>query len=288
MDLQNLLEVAADLCLKAHTGQRDKAGKAYFLHPFRVALACEKDEEKIVALLHDVLEDSDLSPNDLLKQGFPQDIVDAVVSVTKQDSENYEDFIVRAKKNPIGRVVKLHDLEDNLDASRLDTFTPDMAGRFTKYVAALRFMQSDDKPQEESKTLRTIHELYTALRQEENRKIQSRAKHTGGTNFMRDHLIIRDKGKTVIDESSIFDTLCKIGNIFGFDSIADSNITASKGRDEYYLVKSCSTSDRYKLCHGWHVLSKIPVVSVALALNEYFELANAKFIASVVDRQPAK
>lgn len=288
MDLQNLLEVAAGVCMKAHAGQRDKAGKAYFLHPLRVAMRCATDKERIVALLHDTIEDSDVTPEYLSELGFSQEIVDAVLSVTKQQGESYEDFVARAKINPIGRVVKILDLEDNLDASRLDSFSTEMAARYTKYVAALRFLQSDDNPKAETKTLRSINELYTALRQEENYKIQYRGKHTGGSNYMRDRLIIRDKDKTVIDESSIFDTLCKVGKMVGFGILAESNVKASKGKFNYNLVKSSTMSDCYKRCQGWHVLADIPVVSVALALNEFFERTDAKLIASVVDRLPAK
>ncbi|MGM9852869.1 MAG: GTP pyrophosphokinase [Muribaculaceae bacterium] len=135
-----LLDKAAMICVTKHAGQRDKMGCAYFQHPMRVAMRCHTDEEKMVALLHDTIEDTDVNAEYLLAEGFPQEIVDGVLSVTKREGENYQDFVARAKKNPIGRIVKLHDLEDNLDVFRLDTLTPDMAARYTKYLAAHRFL----------------------------------------------------------------------------------------------------------------------------------------------------
>ena len=136
-----LLDMAALICVTKLQGQRDKMGCAYFQHPMRVAMRCSKDDEKIVALLHDTIEDTDVTPEYLLSEGFPQYIVDAILSVTKRDGESYEDFVNRAKENPIGRIVKIHDIEDNLDVMRLDEVSPDMAARFTKYLTALRYLK---------------------------------------------------------------------------------------------------------------------------------------------------
>lgn len=135
-----MLDKAALICVTKHAGQRDKAGCAYFQHPMRVAMRCRTDEEKIVALLHDTIEDTDVTPEYLLAEGFPQTIVDGILSVTKRDGESYEAFVARAKRNPLGRVVKLHDLEDNLDIFRLTVLDADMAARYNKYLAAHRFL----------------------------------------------------------------------------------------------------------------------------------------------------
>lgn len=138
-----LLDKAALICVTKHAGQRDKMGCAYFQHPMRVAMHCTTDAEKIVALLHDTIEDTDVTPDYLLAEGFPREIVDAVLSVTKREGESYEDFVRRASQNHIGRVVKLRDLEDNLNALRLDHFDADMAARYNKYLAARRFLLED-------------------------------------------------------------------------------------------------------------------------------------------------
>lgn len=138
-----LLDKAALICVTKHTGQRDKMGCAYFQHPMRVAMRCSTDEEKIVALLHDTIEDTDVTAEYLLAEGFPQSVVDSVLSVTKREGESYEDFVARAKLNPLGCIVKIHDLEDNLDVLRLDSLSPEMAARFSKYLAAHRFLLQD-------------------------------------------------------------------------------------------------------------------------------------------------
>lgn len=138
-----LLDKAALICVTKHAGQRDKMGCAYFQHPMRVAMRCRTDEEKMVALLHDTIEDTDVTAEYLLAEGFPREIVDGVLSVTKREGESYQDFVARAKNNPLGRAVKLHDLEDNLDIFRLDALTLDMAARYTKYLAAHRFLMSN-------------------------------------------------------------------------------------------------------------------------------------------------
>ena len=138
-----LLDKAALICVSKHAGQRDKMRCAYFQHPMRVAMRCRTDEEKMVALLHDTIEDTDVTAEYLLAEGFPREIVDGVLSVTKREGESYQDFVARAKNNPLGRAVKLHDLEDNLDIFRLDALTPDMAARYTKYLAAHRFLMSN-------------------------------------------------------------------------------------------------------------------------------------------------
>lgn len=135
-----LLDKAAQICVSKHAGQRDKMGCAYFQHPMRVAMRCLSDDEKIVALLHDTIEDTDVTPEYLIAEGFPQYIVDGILSVTKREGESYEDFVARAALNPLGRVVKLHDLEDNLDVFRLDSVSPQMAARFTKYLAARQYL----------------------------------------------------------------------------------------------------------------------------------------------------
>lgn len=141
-DAACLLDKAAFICVTKHAGQRDKTGSAYFQHPMRVAAGCKTDEEKIVALLHDTIEDTDVTAEYLLDEGFPQYIVDGVLSVTKRPGESYEEFVTRAGQNTLGRAVKIHDLEDNLNVMRLDEVSPKMAERFTKYLKALRYLQS--------------------------------------------------------------------------------------------------------------------------------------------------
>lgn len=136
-----LLDMALTIATKAHEGQTDKAGAPYIFHPIRVANRCLTDEEKIVALLHDVIEDSNITSSDLLSYGFPRTIVDAVLSVTRNEDESYEDFVKRSRLNPIGRQVKIHDLEDNLDITRLAQVTENDIARLNKYLSAYRYLR---------------------------------------------------------------------------------------------------------------------------------------------------
>ncbi len=138
-----LVELAAKICVERHAGQTDKVGQPYILHPMRVALKCDTPEQKIVAFLHDVVEDCGVTAEELLVDGFSPEIVEAILSVTKREGETYEDFVRRANQNPIGRIVKLRDLEDNLNALRLDHFDADMAARYNKYLAARRYLLSN-------------------------------------------------------------------------------------------------------------------------------------------------
>lgn len=136
-----LIEKALLIATKAHSGQTDKAGTAYIFHPIRVSCRCLTDEEKIVALLHDTIEDTDVTEEYLLSEGFPRSVVDAILSVTRNEDESYGDFIKRCRLNPIGRQVKLHDLEDNMDISRLPQVTEKDLARLNKYIEAYRYLK---------------------------------------------------------------------------------------------------------------------------------------------------
>ena len=113
------LERAIAIAATAHAGQVDKGGAPYILHPLKVMLRMSSLEERIVAVLHDVVEDCGISLEDLRKEGFSEAVLSAIESVTKVPGESYEDFVERAAQNPIGRVVKLADLEENSDLSRI-------------------------------------------------------------------------------------------------------------------------------------------------------------------------
>lgn len=136
-----LLEKALMIAVKAHAGQTDKAGAAYIFHPIRVSCHCFTDEEKIVALLHDTIEDAGVTADYLLSEGFPRNVVDAILSVTRNEDETYKDFIKRCRLNPIGRNVKLYDLKDNMDISRLPQVTEKDLARLSKYIDAYRYLR---------------------------------------------------------------------------------------------------------------------------------------------------
>lgn len=140
----NLEEIALEIATRAHCGQKDKAGKDYIGHPKRVADKCDNADERIVALLHDTMEDSDVTPEYLAENGFPENIIEAILSVTRKKGESYDDFVRRAAQNPIGRRVKLLDLEDNLDILRLEELSEKDLDRLNKYMRAYRYLSSLD------------------------------------------------------------------------------------------------------------------------------------------------
>jgi (p)ppGpp synthase/HD superfamily hydrolase len=137
-----LLERAIAIALESHKGQTDKAGKAYILHPLRLMLKMKADEEMIVAVLHDVVEDSDVTFEDLKDQGFSQAILDALACVTKVKGECYDDFIRRIKKNPLASRVKVADLQDNMDLGRIPHPQQKDFERVEKYKKALKVLQN--------------------------------------------------------------------------------------------------------------------------------------------------
>jgi (p)ppGpp synthase/HD superfamily hydrolase len=142
------IEDAIELALHAHRGQVDKSGQPYILHPLRVMLKLETEEERMVGVLHDVVEDSGTTLDDLRARGYPEDVVRAVECVTKRRTEEGEDgyarFIDRIVRegNPLARKVKLADLADNLDVSRLTPPLDDWTlRRLNRYLDALHALK---------------------------------------------------------------------------------------------------------------------------------------------------
>lgn len=130
------LEDAIALAVQAHRGQRDKAGQTYILHPLRVMLRLETDTERMVAVLHDVVEDSAWTLEQLRALGYPEEVLGALDCLTKREGESYEAFIERVRPHALARRVKLADLEDNMDVRRLVAVTPKDAERLARYRAA--------------------------------------------------------------------------------------------------------------------------------------------------------
>ena len=133
------LERAIQIAVEAHAGAKDRGGKAYILHPISVMMRCETDEEKIVAILHDVVEDTDWTFDSLREEGFTETIIEALKTVTKHsEDEDYDEFIQRSLKNEIGRKVKIADLRENLDVTRIGELTDKDVERINKYKRALK------------------------------------------------------------------------------------------------------------------------------------------------------
>ena len=135
------LERAIEIAVSAHKGQIDKAGAPYVLHPLRIMMSLATEEERIAGVLHDVVEDSDWTFERLQSEGFSEAILEALRSVTVVEGEAYEDFILRACENPVGRRVKIADVTDNMDLRRISEPTDRDMQRMKKYRKALTVLQ---------------------------------------------------------------------------------------------------------------------------------------------------
>ena len=131
---------ALRLCFEAHKEQVDKSGMPYVFHPFHLAEQMETEEATVVALLHDLVEDTDYTIEDLTAMGFGRNITDAIALMTHADDVEYMDYVRAIKENPIARAVKLADLKHNSDLSRLDTIDEKAWKRKEKYQEAIELL----------------------------------------------------------------------------------------------------------------------------------------------------
>ncbi len=136
------LEKAIIIAARAHAGQVDKAGQPYILHPLRVMLHVSNLEERITAVLHDVIEDTGVTYEYLSAEGFPFEILKALQALTKLDGEKRIDAARRAAVNPIAREVKIADVKDNMDLTRIPYPTEDDYKRQDEYKEVLKFLQN--------------------------------------------------------------------------------------------------------------------------------------------------
>ena len=137
---QSMVDLALSIATQAHEGQLDKAGVDYIEHPIYVASQVCTEDEKAVALLHDVIEDSPFTAEELLQAGLPETVVTAVQVLTKEKEQDYQTYLETVKKNPLARVVKLADLKHNSDLSRLSSITEKDRERLKKYKKAIDFL----------------------------------------------------------------------------------------------------------------------------------------------------
>lgn len=115
----NMLELAIRIAVNAHTNQFDKGGNPYILHPLHVMSQMDTEDEKIIAVLHDVIEDTDITAQDLLDWGFSEDIVMDIVLLSRDKNQDYEQYIYAIKKSQRAKKVKLADMRHNSDLSRM-------------------------------------------------------------------------------------------------------------------------------------------------------------------------
>ncbi|NGZ75127.1 bifunctional (p)ppGpp synthetase/guanosine-3',5'-bis(diphosphate) 3'-pyrophosphohydrolase [Saccharibacillus alkalitolerans] len=138
------LSKAIALAARYHEGQTDKGGNPYVFHPIRLMLKALTEEEQIIAVLHDTIEDTDLTLDDLRREGFSDEIVEAIDRLSRRDDENYHEFILRIKENRLAARVKILDLQDNMDLTRIKKPSEKDQKRLAKYSRALDTLLSHD------------------------------------------------------------------------------------------------------------------------------------------------
>ena len=138
-DLQRAIAIA----VAAHHSQRDRNGAPYILHPLRVMLRVGTAEQQIAAVLHDVVEDTPWTLDALRAEGFSKAVVHAVDCLTRREGEDYFDFVLRSKSDPIARVVKLADLEDNMDVNRMTQVADKDVERLNRYKRAKAMIEAE-------------------------------------------------------------------------------------------------------------------------------------------------
>lgn len=131
---------ALKLSFEAHKNQVDKSGMPYVYHPFHLAEQMNTEDTVIVALLHDVVEDTDYTLEDIRMMGFPEQVIKALALMTHNQSVPYMEYVAKLKDNPIAKAVKLADLKHNRDLSRLDVVDEKARKRVEKYTTAIKFL----------------------------------------------------------------------------------------------------------------------------------------------------
>ena len=135
-----LTKKALKLCFEAHKNQTDKTGLPYVFHPFHLAEQMTDEYTTVTALLHDVVEDTDYTLNDLKEMGYPDEVITALSLLTHDDGSEYMEYVKRLKNNPIARAVKLADLKHNSDLSRYDTIDNRAVKRTARYKQAIEIL----------------------------------------------------------------------------------------------------------------------------------------------------
>lgn len=137
----DLTKKALKLSFEAHKNQVDKSGMPYVYHPFHLAEQMETEDAVIVALLHDVVEDTDYTIDDIKELGFSKRVIEALELMTHDKSVPYMDYVEKIKDNPIAKAVKIADLKHNSDLSRLDVVDDKARKRVEKYAAAIKLLE---------------------------------------------------------------------------------------------------------------------------------------------------
>lgn len=136
-----LTKKALKICFNAHKNQVDKTGVPYVFHPFHLAEQMDTEDSVCVALLHDVVEDTDITFDDLTKEGFKANVIDAIKLLTHNDDTPYMEYVARIKTNALAKKVKLADLKHNSDLTRLDLSVDKIPPKYEIYLEAIKSLE---------------------------------------------------------------------------------------------------------------------------------------------------
>lgn len=139
------IEDAVSIAARAHTGQKDKAGAPYLLHPLRMMMRMDTEAAMMAAVLHDVVEDTEWTLERLREAGFSEEVLEAVDCLTHREGESYEKFVERVLTNPLARQVKIADLEDNMNVRRINQLGPKELERLEKYHRAWHVLTGEGR-----------------------------------------------------------------------------------------------------------------------------------------------
>ena len=137
----SLTKKALSLCFEAHKDQVDKSGLPYVFHPFHLAMEMTDELSTVVALLHDVIEDTDYTLQDLEKMGFPPAVLETISLMTHREGVPYMEYVATIKTNPLARIVKMADLRHNSNIARVDNPTEKDYARVEKYRRAMALLE---------------------------------------------------------------------------------------------------------------------------------------------------
>lgn len=143
--MEKILERAIRIAVNAHFGAVDKADKPYIFHPLRVMNSVESIEEKIVAILHDVIEDTDITADDLLLVGIPENLVIEIIALTHHPDVDYDEYVKQISGHKIASKVKLADLKDNMDITRYKEITDGDFERLKRYHRNYIYLKNKPK-----------------------------------------------------------------------------------------------------------------------------------------------
>lgn len=132
---------AVKLMFEAHKNQVDKSGLPYVFHPFHLAEQMDDENTTIVALLHDVIEDTEITLDDFREMGFCEPVCEAIAVMTHEKDVPYMEYVAKIKQNPIARIVKLADLQHNSDLTRVDEIDEGAINRVEKYKATAALLE---------------------------------------------------------------------------------------------------------------------------------------------------